>query len=161
MVLPVGKGRNLKWTIYKNSSNSIILAVKRERFVFEEFENYVSLMLQKCTKLPTVKVDGYTSLFFCPFYKGKQWTDFLFALSYDLVLPKHGLLFKERICSSWSKFFPLRVDPNLCEAKKKTTRLLPLKVKSFTLKFKLYRQYETVTLNQAMTSIISWHRGKA
>ena len=25
---------------------------------------------------------------------------------------KWGLLCKERICSPWSKFFPLRVDPN-------------------------------------------------
>ena len=35
---------------------------------------------------------------------------------------KKGLLLNERICSSWSKFIPLRVDPILggqCQLRKK------------------------------------------
>ena len=51
-----------------------------------------------------------------PFFrKGENSHDFLFA--FLLMQPfQKGLLFKERIFSWWSKFFPLRVDR--IEAKK-------------------------------------------
>ena len=37
--------------------------------------------------------------------------DFLCSSMNDEALPKRDLLLKERICSSRSKFFPLRIDP--------------------------------------------------
>ena len=37
---------------------------------------------------------------------------FLFASLANETLQKYDLLLKERICSLWSKFFPLRADPN-------------------------------------------------
>ena len=40
------------------------------------------------------------------FSKRDNFRDFLFG-----YLPEWGLLLKKRICSDWSKFFSLRVDP--------------------------------------------------
>ena len=37
--------------------------------------------------------------------------EFLFGYQEDRAPSKRGLLIRERICSYWSKFFPLRVDP--------------------------------------------------
>ena len=53
------------------------------------------------SSLDTVMVNGYT-------FRGSN--------SVSLVVASHtnwGHLIKERICSHWSKFFPLRVDPIL------------------------------------------------
>ena len=36
-----------------------------------------------------------------------------FASLDDIDFSKWDLLLKERICSYWSKFFPLKVDPHL------------------------------------------------
>ena len=48
--------------------------------------------------IPPVMVDGYTSLFHCHFYKGKQLCNFLFASLDDQTLPESVLLRMERIC---------------------------------------------------------------
>ena len=53
----------------------------------------------------------------------------LFSLSPSLSLG--GQLLKKRICSFWSKFFPLRVDPTFKglhwpESKQEITRVVPL-----------------------------------
>ena len=50
--------------------------------------------------------------FFHNFYQRNDLDDFLFSSLNGKALPKWGLLLKERICSSRSKFFPLRVDPS-------------------------------------------------
>ena len=52
-----------------------------------------------------------TLTFSANFIKGDNFSDFLFALLAEEAHPQRGLLLKERICSSRSKFFPLRVDP--------------------------------------------------
>ena len=59
-----------------------------------------------------LKVCGYTSIYILSFYKGDNFCGFLFSSLEGEALLKWGLLIKERICSSRSKFFPLRVDPN-------------------------------------------------
>ena len=46
------------------------------------------------------------------FSKGDKFRGFLFAYLKDEVCAKWGLLIMERICSDWSKFFPLWDDPN-------------------------------------------------
>ena len=48
-----------------------------------------------------------TPLSFSTFSKGDNFHDFLFAYLEGEVFPKSGLLFKERIYSDRSKFFPL------------------------------------------------------
>ena len=65
------------------------------------------------------KVNGYT-------FKGSNSCIFIFAS--HLI---RGQLLKERICSSRSKFFPLRVDPfgrasSSREANRKSQKLIPL-----------------------------------
>ena len=45
------------------------------------------------------------------FSKGVNFHDFLFSYLEDEVLQKWGLLLKERICSSGSKFFSLKNGP--------------------------------------------------
>ena len=59
-----------------------------------------------------LKVYGYISIS-AMFSKGDNFPDFLFAYLKKEVIPKWGLLLKERIYSYWSKFFSLRVT--LCE----------------------------------------------
>ena len=49
-----------------------------------------------------------TSIPCCHICEGEGLFDFLFASVDHKVLPKRGLLFKERICFKGSKFFPLR-----------------------------------------------------
>ena len=61
-----------------------------------------------------------------------NFCDFLFTSLDYLALLKWVQLLKERICSKWSKFFPLKVDPNYKGIKKKA-KLLPLKAYPFTL----------------------------
>ena len=63
----------------------------------------------KNTKMET-KMTVYFSVFFFTFTKGNNFCNFLFASLDDEALPKMDLLLKERICSYWSKFFPLKVD---------------------------------------------------
>ena len=53
----------------------------------------------------------------------KNFCDFLFAYVEDVVFPKWGLLLKERICSSWSKFFSVRVDPTEMGGKNENDRV--------------------------------------
>ena len=52
--------------------------------------------------------------FFIFFLKKDNFCDFLLASLDDTALPGSArLLLKERICSLWSKFFPLREHPNM------------------------------------------------
>ena len=44
--------------------------------------------------------------------KGDNFFDFLFACLYEKAPKILSPLFKDRICSKRSKFFPLRVDPH-------------------------------------------------
>ena len=45
------------------------------------------------------------------FRKGNTFSDSMFASMEDKGFPTCGLLLKVRICSCWSKFFPLKDEP--------------------------------------------------
>ena len=68
-------------------------------------------------------VFGYTVTFYYHFNKGNNFSNFLIVSLIVLALLKWGLLFKERICSWRSKFFPVRVDPFKKGGKKETGRV--------------------------------------
>ena len=62
---------------------------------------------------------------FMVYWSGEVTVIYIFA-----SLLKSGLLSKDCICSSWSKFFPLRVNPNLeamsaKEVNRKSLKLFP------------------------------------
>ena len=58
------------------------------------------------------------------FTEGNNIHGFLFASLDDETLPKRGLLLKERICSSRSKFFHFRVDTQLRREVKMNDRVV-------------------------------------
>ena len=60
------------------------------------------------------------------FAKGNSFYDFQFTFLKDRTFPKWGLLLKERICSSRSKFFPLRVVPIDKGSKNENGRVMSL-----------------------------------
>ena len=62
----------------------------------------ISLIKATCFAL---KVYGYTYVFVRLFKKRNDFCNFLFSFLHDEVLPKRGLLIKERIYSCRSKFF--------------------------------------------------------
>ena len=71
-----------------------------------------------------LKVDGLT-------FRGSNSVIFVFA-----SLLKKGLLFKERICSSLSKFFPFRVNSilgGLCQLRKLTQEVTKVVSRSKTV----------------------------
>ena len=70
-----------------------------------------------------MKINGYTSMLFCHITKVNNSRNFLFAAQEDEALSKGGLLLKERICSSRSKFFSLSVGPTHMEGKRENCRV--------------------------------------
>ena len=84
-------------------------------------------------------VHGYTS-FFAICYKGEQ------PLSLPVCFcgrrkPKRVQLFKIRICSYRSKFFPLELTLNEMELKMIMTELLSLQIYSCTLNLEIYTKH--------------------
>ena len=63
---------------------------------------FTCLYLVRCLGTPPVVSAIFT--------KGKNSHDFMFACLEEEAVPVGGQLFKEKICSYRSKFFPLRVD---------------------------------------------------
>ena len=62
-----------------------------------------------CSRLLPFKVNGYTFIILCAiFTEENKFHGFLFAFLDNKAFPKLGLPLKERICSSGSKFFPLK-----------------------------------------------------
>ena len=57
------------------------------------------------------------------FTKGNNFRNFLSTSLEDRALSNEGQLLKKRICSSWSKFFSLRVDHFQKGAKKENARV--------------------------------------
>ena len=82
------------------------------------------------------KVYGYAFIFISFIFF--QWDihefrDFKFVFKGEVDLLKLGLLFKKRICSSRSKFCPLRIDPSEERRKNKIVRIPSPEVYTFTL----------------------------
>ena len=67
------------------------------------------------------------------FVKGNRYFDFLFASIVNKILPAKGLILKERICSSWSKFCPFRIDPIGKGGKNENDRVVSPEMYPFTL----------------------------
>ena len=57
----------------------------------------------------SLKVYDYTPMFSPIFTKLNSFCDFLFASLDDVAISKWGSLLQERICSTRSKLFPLRL----------------------------------------------------
>ena len=69
-------------------------------------------------------VYGYSfHVFSAIFTKGNNFGDFLFSTLGNKIFPQWDLILKLRICSSRSKFFPLRVDPLQKEGKNENERV--------------------------------------
>ena len=54
-----------------------------------------------------LKVYGFTSIFFCHVFKGRQYSGLPVLLTWRTKFPNWGRLLKERICSNGRKFFSL------------------------------------------------------
>lgn len=54
---------------------------------------------------------GYTSVFSAVLTRGTTFVTFCLIPNTDIALLNYGLLWKERICSKRSEFFPFRVNP--------------------------------------------------
>ena len=64
---------------------------------------------------------------------GNKFCDYLFTSMCGEAFPKLDLLFKERICSSRSKLFPSRVDPNSEERQNENGGVASPEVYPFTI----------------------------
>lgn len=62
-----------------------------------------------------------TPPFFCHFYLGNNFLLLLYSL--EEALPKWGLLLSKKICSLWSKFILLKVDPTLKREEKGNSKV--------------------------------------
>ena len=87
---------------YKGKELQLSLMCTLPYFLFHQFYKGKELQLSLMGTLP---------IFFNSFTKGNNFCDFQFAPMDNETLPKKDLFLQERICSKWSKFFCVRVDP--------------------------------------------------